>query len=81
MKEVATSRAVVRFGAFEVDLRSGEVLKNGFKIRLQDQHRILQVLLEHPGELVTREELQRQSWIPSAFGRTLVSKRASRAWD
>jgi DNA-binding response OmpR family regulator len=60
VKEVATSRAVVRIGPLEVDLRNGEVRKHGLRIRLQDQpFRILQILLEHPAELVTREELQR----------------------
>ncbi len=58
MKEVAPPRGVVRFSAFEVDLRNGEVRKHGIKIRLQDQpFHILQILVEHPGELVTREEL------------------------
>jgi TolB-like protein/DNA-binding winged helix-turn-helix (wHTH) protein len=67
VKEVAPSRGVVRFSAFEVDLLNGEVRKHGIRIRLQDQpFRILQILLQHPGELVTREELQRQIW-PAAF--------------
>jgi TolB-like protein len=68
VKEVAPSRGVVRFSAFEVDLRNGEVRKHGFKIRLQDQpFHLLQILLEHPGELVTREELQRQIWPADTF--------------
>jgi TolB-like protein/DNA-binding winged helix-turn-helix (wHTH) protein len=68
VKEVAPSRGVVRFSSFEVDLRNGEVRKHGFKIRLQDQpFHILQILLEHPGELVTREELQRQIWPADTF--------------
>jgi TolB-like protein/DNA-binding winged helix-turn-helix (wHTH) protein/Flp pilus assembly protein TadD len=51
-----------------VDFRNGEIRKNGSRIRLQDQpFRILQILLEHPGELVTREELQRQIWPADTF--------------
>jgi len=46
------------FGVFEVDLRSGEVRKSGRRIKLQDQpFKVLQILLEQPGDLVTREEL------------------------
>lgn len=68
MNEVAPSRGVIRFDAFEVDLRGGEVRKHGFRIRLQDQpFHVLQVLLDHPGELVTREELQRQIWPADTF--------------
>jgi TolB-like protein/DNA-binding winged helix-turn-helix (wHTH) protein len=59
---------VVRFSEFEVDFRSGVVLKDGSRIKLQDQpFRILRVLLDHPGELVTREELQRQIWPSDTF--------------
>jgi DNA-binding winged helix-turn-helix (wHTH) protein len=66
--EVAPSRGVVRFATFEVDLANAEVRKHGFRIRLQDQpFRVLQILLEHPGELVTREELQRQIWPADTF--------------
>jgi len=68
VREVAPSHGVVRFSAFEVDFRKGEVRKHGFKIRLQAQpFHILQILLERPGELVTREELQRQVWPADTF--------------
>ena len=68
MTEVPPSSGVVRFAAFEVDLANAEVRKHGFRIRLQDQpFRVLQILLEHPGELVTREELQRQIWPADTF--------------
>jgi TolB-like protein/DNA-binding winged helix-turn-helix (wHTH) protein/lipoprotein NlpI len=68
VNEVAPSRGVVRFSSFEVDLRNGEVRKHGFKIRLQGQpFHVLQILLEHPGELVTREALQRQIWPADTF--------------
>jgi TolB-like protein/DNA-binding winged helix-turn-helix (wHTH) protein/tetratricopeptide (TPR) repeat protein len=68
VSEVAPSRGVVCFSAFEVDFRNGEVRKHGFKIRVQDQpFHVLQILLEHPGELVSREELQRQIWPADTF--------------
>ena len=68
MSGVSQSHGVVRFSAFEVDLRNGEVRKHGLKIRLQDQpFHVLQILLEHSGELVSREELQRQIWPSDTF--------------
>jgi len=61
-------RGVVRFESFEVDVRAGEVRKHDHRIRLQDQpFRVLQILLEHPGESVTREELQRRIWPSDTF--------------
>jgi len=53
----------VRFGVFEADLRSGELRKHGMRIRLQSlPFKLLSLLLEHPGELVSREELQQRIW-------------------
>ena len=53
----------IRFGVFELDVRSGELRKQGRKIRLEGQPvQILICLLENPGELVTREELRRRLW-------------------
>jgi TolB-like protein/DNA-binding winged helix-turn-helix (wHTH) protein/Tfp pilus assembly protein PilF len=58
-----SNRRVVRFGEFEVDLRAGELFKQGIKIRLQQQpFRVLALLLEHPGEVVTREDLRQAIW-------------------
>jgi len=58
----------VRFGPFDVDLRTGELRKKGFKVRLQDKpFQILAALLERPGDLVTREELQRRLWPGDTF--------------
>ncbi len=58
----------MRFGAFEVDLRSGEVYKHGIRLKLQDQpFQVLAVLLEHPGDLVTREELRQKLWPSDTF--------------
>ena len=57
------SSSRVRFGAFEVDLRSGELRKQGTRIKIHDQpFRILAMLLEHSGEVVTREELRHKLW-------------------
>jgi len=53
----------LRFGLFEVDLRAGELKKRGLRIRLQAQpFQVLAMLLEKPGELVTREELREKLW-------------------
>ena len=59
---------VVRFGVFEVDLRAGELFKQGIKIKLQQQpFRVLALLLEHPGEVVTREDLRQAIWPAGTF--------------
>src|SRR5215475_15170748 len=61
-KAVPTSR-VVRFGDFEVDLDKAEVRKRGLKLRVRGQpFQVLSILLEHPGDVVTREEFQQQLW-------------------
>src|ERR1700693_3136011 len=58
----------IRFGVFELDLRSGELQKQGRKIRLEGQPvQVLICLLENPGELVTREELHRKLWPADTF--------------
>ena len=59
---------IVRFGLFEADLRSGEVRKQGRRLKLQTQpFQILAILLERPGEIVTREELCRRLWPEDTF--------------
>jgi len=59
---------IVRFGTFEADLRSGELRKGGVKVKLEGQpFQVLAALLEQPGELVTREELQKQLWPDETF--------------
>ncbi|HEX3435461.1 MAG TPA: winged helix-turn-helix domain-containing protein [Pseudacidobacterium sp.] len=51
------------FGLFEADLKAGELRKNGKRIRIQGQpFRVLAILLEHHGELVTREQIQQRLW-------------------
>ncbi|HWZ81756.1 MAG TPA: winged helix-turn-helix domain-containing protein [Terriglobales bacterium] len=58
----------IQFGVFEVNLRAGELRKRGIKIKLQEQPlQILQILLENPGELITREELQQRIWPADTF--------------
>ena len=68
MQESGQTRRVIRFGAFQVDLSSGELEKHGIKIRLQEQpFQILVMLLERPGQVVTREELRRKLWPSDTF--------------
>ena len=58
----------VRTGLFEIDLRSGEVHKTGRRVPLQEQpFRVLAMLLERPGEVVTREELQSRLWAAHTY--------------
>ena len=66
---VHNGNQTIRFGEFEADLHSGEIRKSGSRIKLQDQpFKVLQILLEHPGDLVTREELQSRIWPEESFG-------------
>jgi len=59
---------VLRFGTFEVDLRAGELRKQGVKIKLQEQpFHVLTLLLQKPGEVITREELRNHNWSPDTF--------------
>lgn len=61
-------RAISRFGAFEIDSRTGELRKNGMRIRCQEQPiQVLMALLERPGELLTREELRQRVWPQDTF--------------
>jgi eukaryotic-like serine/threonine-protein kinase len=68
-EKVKNGAGTIRFGAFEADLHSGEVRKSGNRVKLQDQpFKILQILLERPGHLVTREELQTRIWPDETYG-------------
>ena len=68
MPEDPQLRSRLRFGVFELDLHSGELRKHGLRIRLQEQpFQVLATLLEHPGEVVTREELQKKLWPADTF--------------
>ena len=67
MPSVSTSRRLA-FGPYEADLQSGELRKHGVKIRLQSQpFQLLVMLLERPGELVTREEICQKLWSADTF--------------
>jgi Tol biopolymer transport system component/DNA-binding winged helix-turn-helix (wHTH) protein len=67
MAEVDIHLRLLRFGIFEADLRSGELRKAGVKMKLTGQpFQVLSILLERPGEVVTREEFQSQLW-PDTF--------------
>lgn len=58
----------IRFGIFEVDLRAGELRRQGLKVKLQEQpFQILVMLVDHPGEVVTREEVQKRLWPANTF--------------
>src|SRR5215510_1116493 len=59
---------LLRFGVFEVDVRAGELRKQGVRVKLQEQpFQVLTVLLQRPGEVVTREELRNHNWSPDTF--------------
>ena len=67
MAETEPQVRLLRFGNFEVDLRSGELRKGGVKLKFGGQpFQVLSILLERPGEVVTREELQKRLW-PDTF--------------
>ena len=68
MPENDQHRGRLRFGVFELDPRAGELRKHGVRVRLQEQpFQVLATLLEHPGEIVTREELQKKLWPADTF--------------
>ena len=68
MQEFLHLRERLRFGVFELDLRAGELRKHDLRVRLQEQPvQLLAMLLEHPGEVVTREELQKKLWPADTF--------------
>jgi Tol biopolymer transport system component/DNA-binding winged helix-turn-helix (wHTH) protein len=61
-------RSLIRFGVCELDVRAGELRRNGVKVKLQEQPlQILAMLLECPGEIVTREELRARLWSADTF--------------
>src|SRR5215467_6633140 len=63
MPHTEQQQSTHRFGVFEFNALNGELRKRGIKLKLQQQPRqILGILLERPGEVVTREELQRALW-------------------
>jgi DNA-binding winged helix-turn-helix (wHTH) protein len=67
VEEADHSPRLVRFGTFEVDLKAGELRKSGVKLKLTGQpFQVFTILLEHPGQVVTRDELQKRLW-PDTF--------------
>ncbi len=67
MKEQSTRR-IVRFGVFEVDLKREELRKAGLRIKLQSQpFQVLSLLLERPGEIVPRAEIVQKLWGDETF--------------
>jgi DNA-binding winged helix-turn-helix (wHTH) protein/TolB-like protein len=84
----STLPSLIRFANFEVDLRAGELRKDGSKVRLQEQpFLLLTVLLESAGEMVTREELRKRLWAADTFVdfdhrlAVAVSKLRDALWD
>src|SRR5882672_2635599 len=68
MASPSITSSIIRFGLFEVDLHARELRKSGIRVKIQDQpFQILSVLLEHPGEVVTREDLQKRLWSADTF--------------
>ena len=65
---VSSTENTICFGLFELDVRTRQLTRNGAKIRLHQQPiQVLSLLLEHPGEIVTREELRRRLWPSDVF--------------
>ena len=69
MEDIYPSRGgVIRFGLYELDVRGGELRKQGVRVKLQEQpFQILQILLERPREVVTRDELRQKIWPSDTF--------------
>jgi len=68
METSADPVRTLRFGTFELDSRAGELRKHGVRVHLQDQpFQILLLLLNRPGELVTREEIRQKLWSADTF--------------
>ena len=68
MPRASLSADVIRFGSYEVHLRAGELYRAGRKVKLQVQpFHVLAMLLEHPSQVVTREDLQRKLWPADTF--------------
>ena len=63
------ANSIVRFQGFELNLQSGELRRDGSRVKLQDQpFKVLFALLQRPGEIVTREELRRLIWAQENIG-------------
>src|SRR6516225_809521 len=63
METPTHSLSALRFGVFDLNLKAGELRKNGVRVRLQEQpFQVLVMLLEHPGDVVTQQEIIRRLW-------------------
>jgi DNA-binding winged helix-turn-helix (wHTH) protein len=63
MPGIEQQQPTFQFGVFELDLRTGELCKHGIKLKLQEHPlQVLMLLLEHAGEVVSREEMQKRLW-------------------
>ncbi len=68
MRSLAHGNRVLRFGTYQIDTGSGQLRRHGTEIKLQEQpFQILSILLEHPGELVTRDRLRHELWADDMF--------------
>src|SRR5713226_2755792 len=68
MSEARFAEAMVCFDVFQIDLRAGELCREGRRVKLQEQpFRVLFLLVERPGEVVTREELREKLWPADTF--------------
>ena len=68
MNSKATDRAVFRFGVFAADTGTGELLRKGVRVKLQEQpFRLLELLLQNAGEIVTRENVRQRLWPGNTF--------------
>lgn len=68
MNSATPPRELISFGSFQCDVCSGELRKNGLKVRLADQpFRLLAILLERPGEVVARQELREKLWTTDTY--------------
>jgi TolB-like protein/DNA-binding winged helix-turn-helix (wHTH) protein/Tfp pilus assembly protein PilF len=69
MTQPPPGRRIIRFGVYECDFHAGELHKNGIKVKLSEQpFRLLTILLDRRGELVTRQELRERLWTAEEFG-------------
>ena len=68
MKDFSSASQTIRFGMFALDVRAGELRRQGVRIKLQEQPlRILEILLKNPGQLVSREDLRSALWPTNTF--------------
>ncbi len=68
MEEGSPFRGAIRFSDFEVEVHAGELRKQGVRVKLQEQpFQILQILLQHPGEIVARDDLRQKIWPADTF--------------